>query len=120
MRCRCSGSASSSCSYAAAALARSIFREGANVPAAMAFEFASTNLVARLGIIMALIVGSQFMLGDVLGGPLMIVLLALLFRPSSANGSSRRPANRRSAVRAGGWRATPKWTCPGAGMRHAI
>jgi uncharacterized membrane protein YraQ (UPF0718 family) len=74
------GAASSSCSYAAVALARSLFRRGANFTAAMAFQFASTNLVIELGIIMALILGWQFTLGEFLGGPLMIVLLALLFR----------------------------------------
>src|SRR5438876_2435756 len=74
------GAASSSCSYAAVALARSLFRKGADFTAAMAFEFASTNLVIELGIIMALILGWQFTLGEFVGGPLMIVLLALLFR----------------------------------------
>src|SRR5205809_5964372 len=51
------GAASSSCSYAAVALARSLFRRGANFTASIAFEFASTNLVIELGIIMALILG---------------------------------------------------------------
>ncbi len=74
------GAASSSCSYAAVALARSIFRKGANFTAAMAFEFASTNLVIELGIILALLIGWQFTLAEFVGGPLMIVLLALLFR----------------------------------------
>jgi len=74
------GAASSSCSYAAVALARSLFRRGANFTAAMAFEFASTNLVIELGIIMALLLGWQFTLAEFVGGPLMIVLLALLFR----------------------------------------
>jgi uncharacterized membrane protein YraQ (UPF0718 family) len=74
------GAASSSCSYAAVALARSLFRRGANFTAAIAFEFASTNLVIELGIIMALLLGWQFTLGEFIGGPLMIVLLALLFR----------------------------------------
>jgi uncharacterized membrane protein YraQ (UPF0718 family) len=74
------GAASSSCSYAAVALARSLFRTGADFTAAMAFEFASTNLVIELGIIMALILGWQFTLGEFVGGPLMIVLLALVFR----------------------------------------
>jgi len=67
------GAASSSCSYAAVALARSIFRKGANFTAAMAFEFASTNLVIELGIILALLLGWQFTLGEFVGGPLMIV-----------------------------------------------
>ena len=74
------GVASSSCSYAAVALARSLFRKGANFTAAMAFQFASTNLVIELGIIMALILGWQFTLGEYIGGPLMIVLLAVVFR----------------------------------------
>src|SRR5438874_2038926 len=74
------GAASSSCSYAAVALARSLFVKGADFTAAMAFEFASTNLVIELGIIMWLLLGWQFVLGEFVGGPLMIVLLALLFR----------------------------------------
>src|SRR3954463_5744183 len=74
------GAASSSCSYAAVALARSLFRKGANFTAAMVFEFASTNLVIELGIIMAIMLGWQFTLGEFVGGTLMIVILALLFR----------------------------------------
>jgi uncharacterized membrane protein YraQ (UPF0718 family) len=74
------GAASSSCSYAAVAFARSLFRKGADFTAAMAFQFASTNLVVELGIIMALILGWQFTLGEFVGGPLMVVLMALLFR----------------------------------------
>jgi uncharacterized protein len=74
------GAASSSCSYAAVALARSIFRKGANFTAAMAFEFASTNLVIELGIILALLMGWQFTLAEFVGGPIMIALLALVFR----------------------------------------
>jgi uncharacterized protein len=58
------GAASSSCSYAAVALARSIFRKGADFTAAMVFEFASTNLVIELGIIMAILLGWEFTLGD--------------------------------------------------------
>jgi uncharacterized membrane protein YraQ (UPF0718 family) len=74
------GAASSSCSYASVALARSLVRKGADFTAAMAFQFASTNLVVELGIIMALLLGWQFTLAEFLGGPLMIALLALLFR----------------------------------------
>ena len=74
------GAASSSCSYAAVALARSLFRKGANFTAAMVFEIASTNLVIELGVIMALLLGWQFTLAEFIGGPLMIILLALLFR----------------------------------------
>src|SRR6266850_1006135 len=74
------GAASSSCSYAAVALARSIFRKGANFTAAMAFEFASTNLVIELGIILAILLGWRFTLAEFVGGPLMVIFLALLFR----------------------------------------
>src|SRR5262245_46666718 len=74
------GIASSSCSYAAVALARSLFRKGASFTAAMAFEIASTNLVIELGILLALLMGWQFTLAEFVGGPIMIVLLALLFR----------------------------------------
>src|SRR6184192_2622852 len=74
------GAASSSCSYASVALARSLFRKGADFTAAMAFEIASTNLVIELGIIMALLLGWQFVLGEFIGGPLMILLVAVLFR----------------------------------------
>src|SRR3981189_560015 len=74
------GAASSSCSYAAVALARSLFRKGASFTAAMAFEIASTNLVIELGIILALLMGWQFTLGEFVGGPIMIVVLAVLFR----------------------------------------
>src|SRR5437588_1168331 len=74
------GAASSSCSSAAVALARSLFRRGADFTAAMAFEFGSANLVIELGILMALVLGWQFTLGEFVGGPLMIVLLALVFR----------------------------------------
>ena len=74
------GAASSSCSYAAVALARSLFRKGANFTAAMAFEIASTNMVIELGIILALLMGWQFTAAEFVGGPIMIVLLAVLFR----------------------------------------
>src|ERR1700735_5339689 len=74
------GAASSSCSYAAVALARSLFRKGASFTAAMTFEIASTNLVVELGIILALLIGWQFTLAEFIGGPIMIVLLAVLFR----------------------------------------
>jgi uncharacterized protein len=74
------GAASSSCSYAAVALARSLFRKGASFTAAMAFEIASTNLVIELGVILALLMGWQFTLAEFVGGPIMIVLIAVLFR----------------------------------------
>jgi uncharacterized protein len=74
------GAASSSCSYAAVALARSLFRKGADFTSAMAFQFASTNLVVELGIILAILIGWQFTAGEFVGGPIMIALMALLFR----------------------------------------
>ncbi len=74
------GTASSSCSYAAVALARSMFRKGANFTAAMAFQFASTNLVIELGILLAVLMGWQFTLAEFTGGPMMIILLVLLFK----------------------------------------
>jgi uncharacterized membrane protein YraQ (UPF0718 family) len=74
------GAASSSCSYAAVALARALFRKGADFTAAMAFEIASTNLVIELGLILALLLGWQFTLAEFVGGPVMIIVIALLFR----------------------------------------
>src|SRR5213592_409512 len=74
------GAASSSCSYAAVALARSLFRKGANFTAAMVFQLASTNLVAELGIIMIVLLGWQFALAEFLGAPLMVAILVTLFR----------------------------------------
>src|SRR5205085_2788380 len=74
------GAASSSCSYAAVALARSLFRQGASFVAAMAFEIGSTNLVIELGVLLALLMGWQFTAAEFLGGPIIIVLVAVLFR----------------------------------------
>src|ERR1700675_4583792 len=71
------GAASSSCSYAAVALARSLFRKGADFTAAMAFQLASTNLVIELGLILALLLGWQFTVAEFVGGPLMILFIAL-------------------------------------------
>src|SRR5947199_9848714 len=74
------GAASSSCSYAAVALARSIFRKGANFSAAMVFELASTNLVAELAIIMVVLLGWQFAVAEFVGAPVMVMILVVLFR----------------------------------------
>ena len=74
------GAASSSCSYAAVAIARSLFRKGASFSAAMIFEFASTNLVFELGLILLILLGWQFLAAEFAGGLLMVVLLAILFR----------------------------------------
>src|SRR5947208_4637275 len=74
------GIASSSCSYAAVALARSLFQKGASFTSAMAFELASTNLVIELGIILLVLMGWQFMAAEYLGGILMVLFLAVIFR----------------------------------------
>jgi len=74
------GIASSSCSYAAVALARSIFQKGASFTSAMVFELASTNLVIELGIILIVLLGWQFTAAEFLGGILMVIFIALIFR----------------------------------------
>ncbi len=74
------GAASSSCSYAATALARTLFRKGANFIAAMAFQFASTNLVVELSVLLAVLLGWQFTLAEFTGGPIMIALIVLFLR----------------------------------------
>jgi uncharacterized membrane protein YraQ (UPF0718 family) len=96
------GAASSSCSYAAVALARAVFRKGANFTSAMAFELASTNLVAELGIILAVLVGWQFTLAEFVGGVLMVALMSLLFKRLLTRGmidDARREAERGIAGR---------------------
>src|SRR5712691_3658472 len=74
------GIASSSCSYAAVALARSLFLKGASFTAAMVFELASTNLVVELGVILVVLMGWPFAAAEFSGGIVMIVLLAVIFR----------------------------------------
>jgi uncharacterized protein len=74
------GAASSSCSYAAVAIARSVFRKGANFTAAMAFELASTNLVLELSIIIIVLMGWKFALAEFVGAPIMVAVMVLLFR----------------------------------------
>ncbi|GER91216.1 membrane protein [Dictyobacter vulcani] len=74
------GIASSSCSYAAVALARSIFQKGASFTSGMVFEIASTNLVIELGIILFVLMGWQFALAEYVGGLLMVIIIAVIFR----------------------------------------
>jgi uncharacterized protein len=69
------GAASSSCSYAAIAIAKSLFQKGASLVAAMSFQFASTNLVFELGLVLWLLLGWQFTLAEFVGGIVLIVLL---------------------------------------------
>lgn len=73
------GIASSSCSYAAVALARSIFVKGASFTSSMVFELASTNLVIELGIILTVLMGWQFTAAEFIGGILMIIFIGLIF-----------------------------------------
>ena len=72
------GMVSSSCSYAASAMAKSLFVKGADFIAAMVFMFASTNLVIELGIVLVVLMGWQFAVSEFVGGIIMIVLLATL------------------------------------------
>lgn len=74
------GMVSSSCSYAATAMARSLFQRGANFAAAMVFMFASTNLVIEIGLVLWILMGWQFALSEYVGGLIMIALFALLSR----------------------------------------
>jgi uncharacterized protein len=74
------GAASSSCSYAAIAIAKSLFQKGASAASALAFQFASTNLVWELGLVLWVLIGWQFTLGEYVGGIVMIVLMTVLLR----------------------------------------
>ncbi len=74
------GAASSSCSYAAVAIAKSLFQKGASVASALAFQFASTNLVWELGLVLWILIGWQFALAEYVGGIVMIGLMVLLLR----------------------------------------
>jgi len=74
------GAASSSCSYAAVAVGRTLFRKGATLANSIIFEFASTNLVFELGLVLLILLGWQFLTAELIGGLLMVVLLALIFR----------------------------------------
>src|SRR5436189_3075456 len=74
------GAASSSCSYAAIAIAKSLFQKGASAASALAFQFASTNLVFELGIVLWVLIGWQFTLAEFVGGLVLIVVMTLLLR----------------------------------------
>jgi len=74
------GAASSSCSYAAIAIAKSLFQKGASATTALAFQFASTNLVWELGLVLWVLIGWQFALAEYVGGVILIVLMAALLR----------------------------------------
>src|SRR5437868_13767943 len=74
------GAASSSCSYAAIAIAKSLFQKGASAATALAFQFASTNLVWELGLVLWVLIGWQFTVAEYVGGIVMIALMAVLLR----------------------------------------
>src|SRR3954451_18722970 len=74
------GAASSSCSYAAIAIAKSLFTKGASTAVALAFQFASTNLVWELGLVLWILIGWQFALADFVGGLVMIALMTIALR----------------------------------------
>jgi hypothetical protein len=94
------GAASSSCSYAAIAIAKSLFEKGASLPAAMAFQFASTNLVFELGLVLWLLIGWRFTLAEFVGGIVLIALLWLglrIFVPRELEEEARTHATAASA-----------------------
>src|SRR5213595_1086450 len=74
------GAASSSCSYAAIAIAKSLFQKGASAVTALAFQFASTNLVWELGLVLWVLIGWQFTIAEYIGGIVMIVLMSVALR----------------------------------------
>ena len=94
------GAASSSCSYAAIAIARSLFAKGASLASALAFQFASTNLVWELGLVLWVLLGWQFTLGEYLGGIVMIGLMWAMLRLFVSRAAER--AGREHAAEVGG------------------
>ena len=87
------GAASSSCSYASAAIMRTLFKKGASFVASIAFLFASTNLVLELGIILYLLLGWQFMLAEWIGGLVLIAVLSLLVKATLPAGLTEEARN---------------------------
>ncbi len=122
------GMVSSSCSYAATAMAKSLFRKGADFTTAMIFMFASTNLVIELGIVLVVLLGWQFALAEFVGGPIMIVLLALVggfvFGPRIVNAARNRVnltdeqehVHTADASTRAGWSDAAKYTMADLGM----
>jgi hypothetical protein len=95
------GAASSSCSYAAVAIARSLFARGASAVSALAFQFASTNLVVELAVVIWVLIGWQFALAEFLGGLLLIAIMALLLRAFVPRGLEREARRRALGAEAG-------------------
>ena len=105
------GAASSSCSYAAIAIAKSLFQKGASAATALAFQFASTNLVWELGLVLWVLIGWQFTLAEYVGGIVMIVLMAVMLRLFVSPRLEERRARARAA------RPTPATSTTRAGSR---
>jgi uncharacterized protein len=110
------GAASSSCSYAAIAIAKSLFQKGASATSALAFQFASTNLVWELGLVLWVLIGWQFTLAEYVGGIVLIALMSVLLRLFVSPRLERRAREHAIAAEAGhqhqtagverlGWRA---------------
>jgi len=95
------GAASSSCSYAAIAIARSLFARGASLASAMVFQFASTNLVFELGLVLWVLIGWRFTLAELVGGLVAVVLLWVVFTLLVSRSEEER-LRRRAAAAAGG------------------
>src|SRR5262249_10916486 len=117
------GAASSSCSYAAIAIAKSMFAKGASFASAMAFQFASTNLVFELGIVIWIFIGWQFTAAELVGGLFLIALMWLglrLFVSRRLEGEARRraggPGARHQHPRGG---PAPPWRPPLAAVATA-
>jgi uncharacterized membrane protein YraQ (UPF0718 family) len=95
------GAASSSCSYAAVAIAKSIFEKGASAASALAFQLASTNLVWELGLVLWVLIGWQFTVAEYLGGIVMIVLMTVLVRFALPRAMEERAREHAQAADAG-------------------
>ena len=95
------GAASSSCSYAAVAIAKSLFEKGASASSALAFQFASTNIVWELGLVLWVLLGWRFTLAEYAGGIVMIVLMALALRALVSRSRERDARARAEAADAG-------------------
>ena len=107
------GAASSSCSYAAVAIAKSLFAKGASAASALAFQFASTNLVWELGLVLWVLIGWQFALAEFVGGLVMIALMAIslrVVRLARPRGGARARAGRGDRSRAPRGRLRLPWS----------
>src|ERR1700737_432427 len=113
------GAASSSCSYAASAMSKSLFQKGADFTTAMVFMLASTNLVIELGLVLWILIGWQFALSEYVGGIVMIGLLALLarfvFRPIAVRQARAYLVERTVAAAGDGQGDDPRGPQPPAG-----